>query len=385
MSNEHLPPIPHIRAWAGRVDRECQKVLDRLARWGRLAGPIAVMPDVHLSGDVCVGTVLATRDCVLPTSVGEDLGCGMQCHALDVDAMRLNRADLELIVESGLQRIPTGRRAHREAQALPETLRARVLSSSSLEHQKLWLGARHLGTLGGGNHFIELQRDTSGQLWLTVHSGSRGIGAAIANHHAKVAAVRSASERGPLPFLELNSQEEAAFTNDLEWALEYAARNRSRLAESILVVIEDVLGARIKSADSFDVPHNFIRREIQPDGGTLVVHRKGAMPAQKGSRGVIPGSMGTASYIVEGLGNPLAYSSCSHGAGRQLSRKEARLKIRQEDLFRQMKHVVFPKHLARDLVEESPEAYKDIREILELQSDLVKPLLRLEPLAVIKG
>jgi tRNA-splicing ligase RtcB (3'-phosphate/5'-hydroxy nucleic acid ligase) len=374
-----------LRIWAKRMDKDCQAMLDRLARWGRLAGPIAVMPDIHKASDVCVGTVLATRDCVLPTAVGEDLGCGMLCHAFDFDARQIERPDLQRIVDKGMELIPTGRKTHREAQTLPEQLRCRGLSSSTLEHQKGWLGARHTGTLGGGNHFIELQRDTAGRMWLTIHSGSRGIGSAIAAHHAKVAAALDSERSAPLRALQCGTPEESAFWNDFDWAVDFATENRLRMAERIIEVIESELGIALKTVERFDVPHNVIRRELQNDGATLVIHRKGAMPAQKGMRGIIPGSMGTASYIVEGQGDPQSYSSCSHGAGRILSRKEARRKFRVSDVERQMKHVVFPKHLAADLVEELPQAYKDIREVLDLQRELAKPVLRLEPLAVMKG
>lgn len=375
-----------LHSWADRIDPLSLQSLQRLARWDRFGGPIAILPDVHTAGDVCVGTVLATNDCVIPAAVGEDLGCGMHVRGLDLDAAWFSREKLERLVADVLKDVPVGHRVHSRPQRISEVLAETKLSTTTLEHSKSWLAGRHLGTLGGGNHFIEVQRDTAGRLWLTVHSGSRGIGAAIATHHAKVAQ----SHAGPHPklgVLALNSTAADAFWNDLQWALSFAAENRRTMADRVLAHINASVGSPPREFENFDVAHNLIQREVQPDGRTLVVHRKGAMPAALGSRGIIPGSMATASYIVEGRGNPASYASCSHGAGRTLSRSEARRQISVAELQHQMRHVVFPKirGLDHSLVEESPRAYKDIKEILAQQSDLVKPILRLEPLAVIKG
>jgi len=375
-----------LHSWADRIDPLSLQSLQRLARWDRFGGPIAILPDVHTAGDVCVGTVLATRDCVIPAAVGEDLGCGMQVRGLDLDAAWFTREKLERLVANVLSDVPVGSRVHVRPQRISDALLQTQLSTSTLEHSKSWLAERHVGTLGGGSHFIELQRDTAGRLWLTIHSGSRGIGAAIATHHAKVAQTHA----GPHPklgVLALNSAAADAFWNDLQWALSVAAENRRTMAERVLARIHAETGSPVREFENFDVAHNLIQREIQPDGRTLVIHRKGAMPAALGMRGIIPGSMATASYLVEGLGNPASYASCSHGAGRALSRSEARKKISVAELQRQMRHVVFPKTrgLEHALIEEAPRAYKDIKEVLAHQSDLVKPILRLEPLAVIKG
>ncbi len=371
-----------IHSWADRIDPLSLKLLRKLARWGRLAGPVAVLPDVHFSSGVCVGTVLVTRDCVLPTAIGEDFGCGMCSQRFAFEAASLARADLQELIARIQSRVPAGRQVHREPQKMPVALAARELSTKSLEHQKNWLGSRHVGTLGGGNHFVELQRDTLGQLWVTVHSGSRGIGAAIAAHHAKAAPLE---RDAPLPAMELNSDAAAEFFTNLNWALDFAAANRRRMLEAVTALLRE-LGAEPDAASFFDVAHNVISRETHR-GETLIVHRKGAMPATASRRGVIPGSMGTASYIVEGLGNSAAYASCSHGAGRRLSRTEARQRISISDLRRQMAHVLYPQMpgIERALVEEAPAAYKNIKEVLAQQADLVRPVLRLEPLAVIKG
>ncbi len=176
-----------ILVWADRVDRLSLQCLTRLARWDRFAGPIAVMPDIHFSDEVCVGTVLATETCVLPTAIGQDLGCGMRTARFEFGADEFSRADFERVVAALQQRVPCGRRTLAKPQALPDALMSTALSANSLLHARDFLGARHLGTLGEGNHFIELQRGSEGQLYATVHSGSRGVGAAVARHHAAVA------------------------------------------------------------------------------------------------------------------------------------------------------------------------------------------------------
>ena len=372
-----------IRLWAEHVDKDALQQLQRLARCEYLAGPVAVMPDVHSAGVVCVGTVLATSGVVLPTTIGEDLGCGMAFVPVPMPANPFSHEQLERIVESIQECVPTGRRTHRRPVPLPDSL-AMPLSTKSLNHQREWLGARHLGTLGGGNHFIELQRDTGGQLWLTVHTGSRGIGAAIASRHARMAAQGQSSHA--LPAMNLDSADATAFWSDLDWALAFARENRRCILGAVLDVLHKFTGERLSLEQVCDVAHNTISHEIH-NGRKLIVHRKGAMLAPFGGRGIIPGSMGTASYIVEGLGNELSFNSCSHGAGRKLPRGETHRRISPEQLRREMAHVVYPcdPRIERSLIEESPSAYKDIKTVLREQADLVRPVLRLEPIAVVKG
>ncbi|MBI3829336.1 MAG: RtcB family protein [Planctomycetes bacterium] len=358
--------------------------MERLARSERLAGPIAVMPDVHAAGAVCVGTVFVSADAIFPTAVGQDLGCGMCAQAYPLDAGDLPRARLERLLAELGNAIPAGRRSYRRPQELPVHLKEKPLSTHALLHEREGIGRFHFGTLGGGNHFVEIQRALSGQVWMAVHSGSRGIGAAIAGHHAQAAQSRGGT--GPLPWLEGDSAAARIFLEDLQWALAYAAANRRRMLDAATAALERLFEVKLGAEGFFDVAHNLISWEVH-GGRLLAVHRKGAMPAHAGARGIIPGSMGTASYIVECLGAPESYASCSHGAGRRMSRTEARQRIGVKDLRRQLAHVVYPAHpgIERALVEEAPAAYKDIKEVLREQDDLVRPLLRLEPLAVLKG
>jgi len=372
-----------IRSWAERIDAESFKMLKRLARSEKLAGWIAVMPDVHSAGVVSVGTVFAAPDHVFPTAIGEDMGCGMRCARYDLDASSFGRDQLEKILVSLAARVPTGRQVHRAPQHLVAELAQAELSTKTLAHDREWLGVRHIGTLGGGNHFLELERDTLGRLWATVHSGSRGVGAAIARHHGRAFA---AAGKGELPALELGSSAADGFLNDLNWALDFAGANRACMLQKVDAVLSEFTGSRVEPVESFDVPHNLIRRE-EHGGRQLMIHRKGAMPAPAGGRGIIPGSMATASYIVEGLGNALSFASSSHGAGRCLTRTEAHARISPAQLRRQMDGIVYPRgqRFESALVEEAPDAYKPIKEVLQQQTDLVKPLLRLEPILVLKG
>lgn len=249
------------------------------------------------------------------------------------------------------------------------------LSTRALEKGREALLGKHLGTLGGGNHFVELGRDAEQRVWLLVHSGSRGLGAAIADHH------RGAEQR-PLAGLRTDSSSGADYLADLAWALAFARANRVQLARVATCAMEEVVGRPLQHGPAVDVHHNFVAEETWL-GERLFVHRKGAIAAPAGAPALVPGSMGTASYLVVGRGCEAAFGSCSHGAGRVLRRSEARRKIRPEALRRALGDVVIPAGEA--MVEEAPAAYRDIRKVLRAQEDLVERRLRLEPLLVLKG
>ncbi|MBX3186198.1 MAG: RtcB family protein, partial [Labilithrix sp.] len=278
--------------------------------------------------------------------------------------------------------IPAGDAVHRgRGVDVPDALMGAPLSTHALLRTRDALSKRHVATLGGGNHFLEIDRDADGGGWLLVHSGSRGLGAAIAAHH-----VRAAEARDPdaLAGIEAESDEGRAYLDDLAWALAFARANREALAARALAVIADAIGAEVRAVEHLDVHHNFAAIEVW-DGEPLFVHRKGAVWLPRGARAVVPGSMATASYVVEGLGCATAFDSCSHGAGRVLTRSEARARIRPEALARDMRRIVWPAHLARKLVEEAPSVYREIGEVLDDQRDLVARVRRLVPVAVLKG
>jgi tRNA-splicing ligase RtcB len=370
-----------VRLWARRASPETVRQLQRLASQPYVVEFVGGMADAHVSEGVAVGSVFATEGTVVPRALGGDLGCGMSARRIASDARGLDRRSLEAAIRALGRAIPAGEATHRgRGVDVPDDLLAAPLSTGSLEHSREMLARRHLGTLGGGNHFLELDRDAEGGLWLLVHSGSRGLGAAIAHHHARAAD----GSRDALAGLEVKSAGGAAYLSDLSWALAFAKANRERIEARALEVLGNVLDEPLAPDEGIDIHHNFVARETW-FGRELLVHRKGAVAVALGTLALIPGSMATASYIVEGVGAADSFGSCSHGAGRLMSRKEAREHVRPQALAQAMRRVVYPDHLLRQLVEEAPVAYRDIAQVLEDQTDLVRRRIRLEPLAVLKG
>lgn len=360
------------------LPEDVAEALDRLERAPSVER-VAVMPDVHLSRDVCVGTVVATSGLLYPAAVGGDAGCGMLAAPFDVEAARLDDPRVAARVLAGLKsKVPILK--HPRASPLPGELEERALSHGALMRERDRTAGVQLGTLGRGNHFLELQSDEEGRLWLMVHSGSRGIGVSIREHHER----RAERVRGGLRALVAESDEGRAYLDDLEWALDYASVNRERLAEGAAEVLDEVLGAARVDDDLFSCHHNFVRRE-RHEGRDLWVHRKGAISASDGEPGIVPGSMGAPSFHVMGRGHGAALASCSHGAGRALPRGEARKRIRPADLEAQMRGVWYDRRLTSRLLDEAPEAYKDIGAVLRAQKDLMRITRRLEPLLVHKG
>lgn len=368
-----------ILLWGRSVPEGALEQLESIAAQPYVVEHVAAMPDLHVAHGVAVGTVFATENALVPSALGGDLGCGMSAVRFDFPAARLGTSTLQRWLGTLTRQLPVGDGTHRgKGAVVPDALRAAPLSTSALEHARARLLPTHLGTLGGGNHFIELDRDGGGDLWLLVHSGSRGLGSAIAAHH-----VRAAEEAryGSIPGLRCDTEAGAACLADLSWALTFARANRAALLARAAEIVTELTGA--EPCDHLDVHHNFVRAE-EHFGRRLLVHRKGAIAAPLGERALIPGSMGTASYLVEGLGEVSSFASASHGAGRVMTRRQAREEIAPEKFAQSMRRVVFDPR-RRGLVEEAPGAYRDIGEVLEDESDLVVPRLRLEPMAVLKG
>ncbi len=371
-----------IWIWGRTAPEGAVAQLERIAAQPYVVGHVAAMPDLHVAHGVAVGTVFAASGVVVPSALGGDLGCGVAALRFDVSARGLGARDLHRILAGWADRIPVGDAVHRgKGAAVPATLLAAPLSTGSLEHARERLARRHLGTLGGGNHFVELDRDVEGGVWLLVHSGSRGLGSAVAAHHLKAAEVGGV---GDIPGLPLDSDPGRACLADIRWAIEFAAANRAAVLSAAAEIVEHVAGSPPDTSCRIDVHHNFVDEE-EHLGGKVWVHRKGAIAAAAGDRVLIPGSMGTASYIAEGLGEPTSFRSASHGAGRVMTRREARERISTDRLAHAMRRVVHDERRARALVEEAPAAYRDIGEVLEDEDDLVRPVLRLEPVVVLKG
>ncbi|MFO0724356.1 MAG: RtcB family protein [Myxococcota bacterium] len=368
-----------VAIWARRLDTETERLLQRLAKQPWVAGRVASMADAHLAEGVAVGTVFATEREVVPAALGGDLGCGISARAFRVERP-LERPLLEAVHRRLSLAIPVGEARHQGGgPEVPEGLLAGSLSTHALERTRAHLLPKHLGTLGGGNHFLELDRDQGGRVWALIHSGSRGLGQAVYMHHRRVAEVEG---RGRPPALSLERPSGQAYLSDLRWAQAVAEENRRQMMAVVEEVLAELLGAAAEPEEEIDAVHNFLAEE-ERDGRTLWVHRKGATRAGLGQRTLIPGSMGTATYVVEGLGSALSFGSCSHGAGRRLSRTEARRQLDRGAFTKAMREIVGGADPS--LIEEAPAAYRDIREVLEDQADLVRPLLRLSPILVLKG
>src|SRR5262245_44661765 len=274
-----------VRSWAeGRLPHDVQNAIERLAR-SEDVRRIAIMPDVHLSADVCVGTVVGTTRTLYPNAVGGDIGCGVAAIAFDGEASALQDERAAAAVLAGLYRtVPIVHRSRKSAVGLPAGLASRPLSAPALEALKRREGPLQLGTLGRGNHFVELQADETNRLWLMLHSGSRGMGQAIRDRHL----VACRAGRSGLRFLEADSPAGSAYLSDVAWALAYADANRLALVATVCEVVERTLGARADEGSYFARDHNHVRRE-EHDGETFWVHRKGAMSVPTGAPGVLPG------------------------------------------------------------------------------------------------
>jgi len=342
---------------------------------------VAVMPDVHLAEDVCVGVAMATTRLVYPQAVGGDIGCGMLAVPFNTEAARVREPRAAARILSGFTRaIPARRRNRRQTVAMPENLSQQQLSDARLEG--LWrnVGSIEFATIGSGNHFVELQADEDARLWLMVHSGSRALGPAIRDHHL----ARADSVGGGLKALEIDLDRGAAYLNDARCARRFADANRRELARLVSEIVFETTGGELRWDAAIATDHNHVEHETHCSG-RLWVHRKGAMPAWPEQTGVLPGSMGSMSYHVAGKGCQDALCSSAHGAGRLLSRTEARKSITNQELQRQMRDVWYDFRLSDRLRDEAPGAYKDIAAVARAQRDLVKVVRVLRPVLNYKG
>jgi tRNA-splicing ligase RtcB len=358
---------------------DVRKALDRLGRATDVRH-VAVMPDVHLSKEVCIGVAVATTRRLYPAAVGDDIGCGMAALGLGCEAGRLGEESARTLLAGLRRRVPTLRHPGRSAGPLPPELEEHRLSQPSLESEKKRTAALQLGTLGRGNHFVEFQEDDQGALWLMVHSGSRSLGQSIRQCHER----RARRDEGGLAWLDADDELGRAYLDDLQWALSYAEANRRRIVDQVVALVAQHLDAQAAPGTLVTCTHNLVRRESIGDQ-ELWVHRKGAISARAGEPGIIPGSMGSPSFHVEGRGAAEALYSSSHGAGRALSRSEARRRISPREFERHMHGVWYDRRLAPRLRDEAPGAYKDIGAVMRAQRSLTRIVRRLRPLLCYKG
>lgn len=370
-------PAP-LRTWITQpLAPDVVRAVDRLRRADDVV-QVALMPDVHLSHDVCVGTVAATCGLLYPAAVGGDIGCGMASVAVNADAALLDdEGSAAAILGDLYQWVPALRRRSREP--LPEAL-VGALSDPALVKASTRDGAVQLGTLGRGNHFLEFQRDLDRRLWVLVHSGSRAMGQAITRHHLE----RARRVTAGLLALEAEGAGGAAYLNDLNWARSYAAANRLAMLGTVESLLLERFATSLDWSTLVHSDHNHAQREVH-QGVPLWIHRKGAQSAREGERGIVPGSMGTATFHVVGRGLPESLTSCSHGAGRTLSREAARRRFRGRDLERDLRHVWFDVRRSASLCDEAPAAYRDIRQVMRAQRDLASVFRELHPVLNYKG
>ena len=380
-----------VKIWTDDVEESAMQQIENLCTLPFLFHHLAIMPDVHAGMGMPIGGVLACVDAVIPNAVGVDIGCGMCAVKTNWRVEDISADVLRKQIMRGIrERIPLGMDHHKERQDESYLPQGHDIDKLTVVKAQYISAQRQVGTLGGGNHFIELQRDEQGMLWIMIHSGSRNLGKQVGDHYNKLAVMlneRWHSVVKPelrLAFLPLRTQEFNDYWAEMQYCVEFALCNRRLMMERIQEVIADALPG-IEFEPMINIAHNYAAWEHHY-GKNVIVHRKGATLAREGIVGIIPGSQGTASYIVEGLGNPDSFNSCSHGAGRLMSRTAAVKTLSLEDEVKKLNDqgIVHAIRSQRDL-EEAAGAYKDIEQVINNELDLVKILTRLLPIAVIKG
>ena len=379
-----------VRVWGTDIENDTLQQAERAARLPVVSGHIALMPDAHIGIGATIGSVIPTENAIIPAAVGVDVGCGMIAVETDLQAEQLPD-DLQPLVGHFGRSVPAG------------VGRGRDLASTGASDQRItrkaerWM-AEHpydlpdgldkralsqLGTLGSGNHFLEVCLDEREVVWVVLHSGSRGVGNKLADRHIKLArAQEQALEDKDLAYFLEGTVEFTAYVSDMLWAQTYALENRELMLDAALTDLLAFVGLG-RGVGRINCHHNFAQRE-EHEGRWLWITRKGAIRAAKGDMGVIPGSMGTRSYIVRGLGESESYMSSSHGAGRRMSRGRARRELTEESLVEAMKDKAWNQD-AKALLDEHHSAYKDIDQVMEAQKDLVEIVHTLRQVANYKG
>jgi tRNA-splicing ligase RtcB len=384
-----------IRAWTRGVpvEAEARRQLMNIATLPFVHGHVAVMPDVHLGRGATVGSVIPTKGAIIPAAVGVDIGCGMAAVMTDVVASQLPdglgpiRAAIEAVV-------PVGQASHREPPraAGKAWLKRHRAGYEAIEarHPKIAekkSAALQIGTLGGGNHFIELCLDEADRLWVMLHSGSRNIGNRIGTYFIAKAKeeVEAAGLRLPdrdLAWLGEGTQSFKGYVEAVGWAQDYARSNREVMMGAVLDVLR-LTWPELRTLDvAVNCHHNYVERE-EHFGERVWLTRKGAVSARQGELGIIPGSMGARSFIVRGLGNPQSFQSCSHGAGRVMSRTAAKERFTLDEHIAATAHVECRKD--KGVIDETPMAYKDIDAVMAAQADLVEVVHTLRQIVCVKG
>ncbi|WP_156970872.1 RtcB family protein [Andreprevotia chitinilytica] len=390
-----------IKLWTNGVPVEpaAQQQLMNTAKMPFIFKHLAVMPDVHLGKGSTIGSVIPTEGAIIPAAVGVDIGCGMMaaCTTLTAKDLPDNLAGLRSAIEAA---VPHGRtRGPRDKGSWntpPETVDAMWAElapgfkriTDKYPKLKNTNNHKHLGTLGTGNHFIEVCLDEADRVWFMLHSGSRGVGNAIGNLFIELAQADMRQHIANLPdrdlaYFEEGSQHFDDYVEAVGWAQDYARRNRATMMQNVINAARKVITKPFEaSLEAVNCHHNYVQKETH-FGREVLVTRKGAVSAQKGQLGIIPGSMGAKSFIVRGLGNEEAFCSCSHGAGRTMSRNEAKRRFTVDDQIRATAGVECRKD--EDVIDEIPMAYKDIDAVMAAQASLVEVVHTLRQVVCVKG
>ncbi len=375
-------------SWASDIEADTLRQAEKTARLPIVEGHVALMPDAHVGIGATVGSVIPTRNAVIPSAVGVDIGCGMVAAELDVTEDQLPDT-LEPLLSRIESAIPAGvGQGHDNVARKVDRWMADHRPATELSVSQYGKAAKQFGTLGSGNHFFELCVDERARVWVVLHSGSRGIGNQLAQAHigkarrlAKDLELRL--EDPDLAYFMEGTPEFGAYIADMLWAQDYARANRDQMMDNAMGEVFAFLGFG-RETRRINCHHNFTQREVHAGVG-LWITRKGAIKADVGDLGVIPGSMGTRSYIVAGKGSQQSWTSCSHGAGRRHSRTKAKKLFTSADLVHQMEGKVWLSNRAEALVDEIPSAYKDIDQVMADQADLVEVLHTLRQVLNYKG
>jgi tRNA-splicing ligase RtcB len=373
-----VPPTevaPNLLSWASELDEQTLAQARRTARLPILEGHVALMPDAHLGIGATVGSVIPTRDTIIPAAVGVDIGCGMVAVETDLIGSELPD-DLDPLVSKIEQAIPAGvGKGHDRRTEAGQAWFADHPPGTDFTPKQRERAIAQFGTLGSGNHFIAVARDERERVWVVVHSGSRGIGNELAKGHIDQA--RGLAQRyglqledRDLAYFSEGTREFDEYIADMLWAQEYAHANREQMTDVLLAELFAFVG---KGAEvrRINCHHNYSARELH-GGRQLWITRKGAIRARKEDRGVIPGSMGNDIHIVRGLGNPASYDSSAHGAGRRHSRRQAKKRFTVDELREQMEGKAWNRNRATALLDEIPGAYKELAQVMADQADLVE-------------
>jgi tRNA-splicing ligase RtcB len=382
IQTEGLP----IKTWTLNIEEGALEQAKHLAMhpYGRFH--VVLLPDVHEGFGMPIGAVFATQEVVVPNAVGVDIGCGMCAVQSNLHKDKVSKQMLQSWVDKIYQRIPVGFKHHKTKQTLPDYLSEPAGPITEREWKEI---PYQLGTLGGGNHFIEIQYDEEGFIWIMLHSGSRNIGKETAEYYNNLAKNLNSKLKHPIPpswnlfALPIESKEGQDYLKEMQYCQNFARENRFHMMNQIMEIIGDSTGCRFNPI--INIHHNYASLE-KHFGQNVWVHRKGAILADKGTIGIIPGSQGTPSFIVQGKGNSQSFKSSSHGAGRKMSRHQAIKHLDLETIKKRLDRegILHAIKKQKDL-DEAPDCYKDIHVVIEEQKDLVEVLYTLKPLAVIKG